>query len=149
YAGEYGGYISRYDRATRQARNVSIYPYDPSGHGSEDLRYRFQWTAPLEIAPPDPKNVYHPANGLLQSLAAGKTWTPISGDLTRNDKSKQKWSGGPITGDNTGVEVYCTIFAVAESPKQKGLIWAGSDDGLVHVSPDGGKTWTNVTSHLA
>jgi photosystem II stability/assembly factor-like uncharacterized protein len=148
YAGEYGGYISRYDHRTRQARNVSIYPYNPSGHGGEDLRYRFQWTAPIEISPHDPKSVYHAANVLFKTTDGGKTWTPISGDLTRNDKAKQKWSGGPITGDNTGVEIYCTIFALAESPKQKGLIWTGSDDGLVHVTADGGKTWTNVTANI-
>jgi photosystem II stability/assembly factor-like uncharacterized protein len=80
---------------------------------------------------------------------AGKTWKAISKDLTRNDRNKQKWSGGPITGDNTGVEVYCTIFAIAESPKKKGLLWTGSDDGLVHVSPDGGATWENVTAGLS
>ena len=145
YAGEYGGYISRYDHRTRQARNVSIYPFNPSGHGAEDLRYRFQWTAPILISPHDRKIVYHAANVLFRTTDGGKTWKPISPDLTRNDKSKQKWSGGPITGDNTGVEVYGTIFAIAESPKEKGVLWAGSDDGLVHVTRDGGKNWTNVT----
>ena len=78
----------------------------------------------------------------------GQTWNVISPDLTRNDKTKQKWSGGPITGDNTGVELYCTIFAIAESPKQKGLLWAGSDDGLVHVTKDGGENWKNVTAAM-
>jgi photosystem II stability/assembly factor-like uncharacterized protein len=145
FAGEYGGYISRFDFRTRQARNVSIYPTNPSGHGAGDLRYRFQWTAPILISPHDPKVVYHAANVLFQSTDGGMSWTPISGDLTRNDKTKQQWSGGPITGDNTTAEYYCTIFAIAESPKQKGILWAGSDDGLVHVSKDGGKSWTNVT----
>ncbi len=148
YAGEYGGYISRFDFRTRQARNVSIYPTNPSGHGAEALKYRFQWTAPIMISPHDPKVVYHAANVLFRSTDGGMSWTPISGDLTRNDKSKQQWSGGPITGDNTTAEFYCTIFAIAESPKQKGVLWAGSDDGLVHVSQDGGKTWTNVTENL-
>src|SRR5262245_52550825 len=148
YAGEYGGYISRYDHRTRQARNISIYPYDPDGHGAEDLKYRFQWTAPILVSPHDSKVVYHAANVLFQTTDGGRSWKPVSPDLTRNDKSKQKWSGGPITGDNTGVEIYDTIFAVAESPKQKGLLWAGSDDGLVHVSPDGGKNWENVTANL-
>lgn len=148
YAGEYGGYISRYDHRTRQAKPVGVYPYNPSGHGAEDLKYRFQWTAPIVISPHDPKTVYHAANVLFVTRDGGKTWTKISNDLTRDDKARQKWSGGPITGDNTGVEVYCTIFAVAESPRARGTIWAGSDDGLVHVTRDGGKTWKNVTEGL-
>lgn len=148
YAGEYGGYISRYDHRTRQARNVSIYPTNPSGHGAEDLKYRFQWTSPILISPHDPKTIYHASNVIFRTTDGGQSWTPLSSDLTRNDKSKQKWSGGPITGDNTGVEFYCTIFAIAESPKQKDLLWAGSDDGLVHVSRDGGKNWTNVTGKM-
>jgi photosystem II stability/assembly factor-like uncharacterized protein len=148
YAGEYLGYMSRYDHRTRQARNVSIYPEDASGHGAEDLRYRFQWTAPVATSPHDPKAVYHGANVLFRSEDGGQTWTAISPDLTRNDKSKQQWAGGPITGDNTGVEFYCTIFAIAESPVQKDLIWVGSDDGLVHVTRDGGKNWKNVTAAM-
>lgn len=148
YAGEYGGYISRYNHHTRQAQNISVYPFNASGHGAEDLRYRFQWTAPILISPHDPKIVYHAANVLFRTGDGGKTWTKTSDDLTRNDKTKQKWSGGPITGDNTGVEVYGTIFALAESPKQKGILWAGSDDGLVHVSRDDGKSWENVTRNI-
>jgi len=148
YAGEYLGYISRYDHRTGEARNVSIYPEDWSGHGAEDGRYRFQWTAPIHVSPHDPKVVYHGGNVLFRTADGGQTWTAISPDLTRNDKSKQKWSGGPITGDNTGVEHYCTIFAIAESPKQKGLIWVGTDDGLVQVTRDGGATWTNVTGGI-
>ena len=148
YAGEYGGYISRYDHRTRQAASVSIYPENPSGHGAEDLRYRFQWTAPIATSPHDSRVVYHAANVLFRSVDGGQSWTAISSDLTRNDKSKQKWSGGPITGDNTGVEVYDTIFAVAESPIEKGLIWAGSDDGLVHLTRDGGATWQNLTDNI-
>jgi photosystem II stability/assembly factor-like uncharacterized protein len=148
YAGEYGGIITRWDRRTRQARNVSIYPYNPSGHGAEDLRYRFQWTAPILISPHDSKVLYHAANVLFRSTDGGQHWSAISPDLTRNDRSKQKWSGGPITGDNTTAEYYCTIFAIAESPKEKGVLWAGSDDGLVHVSRDGGKKWVNVTANI-
>ena len=117
YASEYGGYISRYDHRTRQARNVSIYPTNPSGHGAGDLHYRFQWTAPIFISPHDPKTVYHAGNVVFQTGDAGKTWKAVSPDLTRNDKAKQQWSGGPISGDNTGVEYYCTIFALAESPQ--------------------------------
>ncbi len=145
FAGEYGGYISRFDQRTGQARNVSVYPENPSGHGGEDLKYRFQWTAPIATSPHDPKVVYHGGNVLFRSADGGQTWKAISGDLTRNDKTKQRWSGGPITGDNTGVETYDTVFAIAESPREKGVLWVGSDDGLVHVSKDGGATWSDVT----
>ena len=148
YAGEYLGYISRYDHRTRQARHVGAWPENPSGHGGEKLRYRFQWTAPIATSPHDPKVVYHAGNVLFRTSDGGQTWSVISPDLTTNDKSKQGWAGGPITGDNTGVETFCTIFAVAESPRQKDLIWAGSDDGLVHVTRDGGKTWKNVTKNV-
>jgi photosystem II stability/assembly factor-like uncharacterized protein len=148
YAGEYGGYISRYDHRTRQAQNISAYPYNPSGHAAEEVKYRFQWTAPILISPHDHHAVYHAANVLFRTSDAGRHWTAISPDLTRNDRSKQKWSGGPITGDNTGIEVYGTIFAIAESPRQKGLLWAGSDDGLVHVTRDGGRHWADVTAHI-
>jgi photosystem II stability/assembly factor-like uncharacterized protein len=148
YAGEYGGTLTRFDRRTRQARNVSAYPFNGSGFGAEDLKVRFQWTAPVMISPHDSKTVYHGANVLFRTQDGGKTWKAISPDLTRDDKSKQKFSGGPLTGDNTGAEVYCTIFAIAESPKQAGVLWAGSDDGLVHVSRDGGKSWDNVTKNI-
>jgi photosystem II stability/assembly factor-like uncharacterized protein len=148
YAGEYGGYLSRYDHRTRQARNISIYPTNPSGHGAEALRYRFQWTAPVLVSMHEPKTVYHAANVLFQTGDAGKTWKAISPDLTRNEKSQQQWAGGPITGDNTGVEVYGTIFAIAESPKQKGVLWAGSDDGRLHVTLDAGKNWAEVTKNI-
>ncbi len=148
YAGEYLGYISRYDHRTRQARNVSAYPENPSGHGGADFKYRFQWTAPIATSPHDAKVVYHGGNVLFKTADGGRSWTTIGPDLTRDDKSKEQWAGGPITGDNTGVETYCTIFAVAESPKQKDLIWAGSDDGLVHVTRDGGRTWKNVTAAM-
>ena len=148
FAGEYSGYISHYDLRTRQPRNVSAYPENGSGHGGEDLQFRFQWTAPIATSPNDSTVVYHGANVLFKSTDAGQTWTAISPDLTRNDKNKQHWSGGPITGDNTGVEIYGTIFAVAESPKEAGLIWTGSDDGLVQVTRDAGKSWTNVTKNV-
>ena len=148
YAGDYGGFISRFDHRTRQARNLSIYPFNNSGHGAEDLQYRFQWTAPILVSPHDPHILFHAANVLFRSSDSGKTWQPTSKDLTRNDKTKQKWSGGPITGDNTGVEVYGTVFAIEESPRRKGILWAGSDDGLVHVSDNDGQSWTNVTSHI-
>lgn len=148
YAGEYLGIFTRYDRRTRQARNVSAWPDNPSGHGASFPRYRFQWTAPIAISPHDAKTVYHGGNVLFRTQDGGQSWTPVSGDLTRDDETKQRWSGGPITGDNTGAEYYGTIFAVAESSLEKGLVWAGTDDGLVHVTRDGGKTWTNVTASV-
>src|SRR5262249_27666800 len=130
YAGEYGGYVTRYDHRTRQAKSMSAFPYNPSGHAAAQLKYPFQWTAPLLLSPHDRKVLYHGANVLFRTSDGGQSWKAISKDLTRNDKTKQKWSGGPITGDNTGVEIYGTIFALAESPVQKGLLWTGSDDGL-------------------
>ena len=138
WAGEYGGYISRWNARTRTAANVSVLPDDSSGHPAADLKYRFQWTAPIVVSPHDPKVIYHAANVLFRSRDSGQHWAAISPDLTRNDPEKQAWSGGPITGDNTGVETYDTIFAVAESPVEAGVIWAGSDDGLVHLTRDAG-----------
>jgi len=148
YAGEYLGYISRFDARTMQARHVGVYPENASGWAAADQKYRFQWTAPIATSPNTPGVVYHGAQVLFKTTDGGQTWAAISPDLTTNDKSKQQWAGGPITGDNTGVETYCTIFAVAESPRQKDLIWVGSDDGLVHVTRDGGKNWTNVTKNV-
>jgi photosystem II stability/assembly factor-like uncharacterized protein len=148
YAGEYLGIITRYDYRTKESRNVSAWPENPSGKGGEEMKYRFQWTAPITGSPFDPKVVYHGAQVIFRTRDGGQKWDVISPDLTRNDKSKQKWTGGPITGDGTGVETYGTVFAIAESPKQKGLIWAGSDDGLVHVTIDDGKNWTNVTAGM-
>ena len=148
YAGEYLGIITRYDHRTRESRNVSAWPENPSGHGGEDMKYRFQWTAPIAGSPHDPHAIYHGAQVIFKTADGGQHWDVISPDLTRQDKSKQKWTGGPITGDNTGVETYETVFAIAESPKQKDLIWAGTDDGLVHVTTDGGKKWTNVTKAM-
>jgi photosystem II stability/assembly factor-like uncharacterized protein len=145
YAGEYGGVITRFDFRTQQSQNVGIYPFNPSGHDPKNLKFRFQWTAPIMISPHDPRQVYHAANVLFTSNDEGRTWRQISADLTRNDRSKQNWSGGPITGDNTGVEIYCTIFAIAESPLKKGLLWVGTDDGQVWVSLDAGKQWELVT----
>ena len=148
YAGEYLGIITRHDRRTGESRNVSAYPENPSGKGGEDMKYRFQWTAPIHVSPHDSNTVYHGAQVIFRTTNGGQNWDVISGDLTRNDKSRQKWSGGPITGDNTGVETWSTVFAIAESSKQKGVVWAGSDDGLVHVTRDGGKSWKNVTDAL-
>jgi len=145
YAGSYGGYLTRYDHSTGEERNIMPWPENPMGAGAADLTYRFQWTFPIVISPHDPNTIYAAGNVLFKSTNEGQTWEPISPDLTRNDKSKQASSGGDITKDNTSVEYYCTIFAFMESPLQKGVMWAGSDDGLVHVTTDGGKNWQNVT----
>jgi len=145
WAGEYQAFISRWNGRTGQAPHVGIYPEDGDGHGAGDLRHRFQWTAPILISPHDPKVVYHAAERLFRTEDGGQSWSAISPDLTRDDAAKQAWSGGPITGDNTGAEYYDTVFAVAESSLEAGLIWAGSDDGLVHVTRDGGASWSNVT----
>ena len=149
YAGEYLGYLSRFDERTGQRAHVGIYPDNASGHGAQDLRHRFQWTAPIVISPHDSKQVYHASNYLQRTRDGGQSWEIISPDLTRDDKSKQKWAGGPITGDNTGVEFYGTIFSVAESPIEKGVIWTGSDDGLVHITRDDGENWKDVTPFFA
>jgi photosystem II stability/assembly factor-like uncharacterized protein len=145
YAGSYGGEITRYDHRTGQEKNITPWPINPIGAAAIDQKYRFQWTEPIAFSPHDPKTLYFAAQVLFKSSDEGMSWQIISPDLTRNDKSKQVSAGGPITKDNTGVEVYDTIFSVVESPLQKDLIWAGSDDGLVHVTTDGGKNWSNVT----
>ncbi len=145
YAGSYGGLLTRYDHRTGQQRNISPYPNNPMGAGAEASKYRFQWNFPIAFSPHDANTLYAAANVLFRSRNEGQSWEAISGDLTRNDKTKQGASGGPITKDNTSVEYYDTIFALMESPVQKGTIWVGSDDGLVHVTRDGGQSWDNVT----
>jgi len=137
--------ITRYDHHTGQLRDVSPYPNNPMGAGADVLKYRFQWNFPILFSPHDPNTLYAAGNVLFRSLNEGQSWEIISPDLTRNDKSKQASSGGPITKDNTSIEYYDTIFTVMESPVQQGVIWTGSDDGLVQLTRDGGKTWQNVT----
>jgi photosystem II stability/assembly factor-like uncharacterized protein len=145
YAGNYSGLLTRYDHRTGQSRNVTVYPDNPMGYGAEGMKYRFQWNFPILFSPHDPSVLYAAGNVLFKSTNEGQSWQAISPDLTRNDRTRQGPSGGPITKDNSGVEYYDTIFTVAESPKQKGVIWAGTDDGLVHLTRDGGNTWQNVT----
>ncbi|HZX09788.1 MAG TPA: glycosyl hydrolase [Acidobacteriota bacterium] len=145
YAGSYGGLITRWDYETRERRAINPWPENPMGWGAKDLKYRFQWTAPILVSRFDSNVLYHAAQVLFKSTDEGHSWEVISPDLTRNDKSKQKQSGGPITKDDTSVEYYCTIFAVAESVYDPNILWVGSDDGLVHITRNGGKTWTNIT----
>ena len=145
YGGSYGGFLVRIDHATGELRAVNVWPDDPMGAGAGEQKYRFQWNYPVFFSPHDPDRLYAAANVLFRSDDAGQSWTKISPDLTVADPDKLGSSGGPITQDNTSVEYYATIFAAAESPVQAGVLWAGSDDGLVHVSRDGGETWTDVT----
>lgn len=145
YGGSYGGYLTRENHRTKTSRTVNVYPNNPMGHGAEDMKYRFQWNFPIFFSIHDPKVLYTTSNQFHRSTDSGQSWETFSPDLTRNAKDKLGSSGGPITKDNTSVEYYSTIFTASESPLKKGVIWAGSDDGLVHVSKDNGKTWENVT----
>jgi len=145
YGGSYGNYLIRVNHRTAEVRDVNVWPDNPIGAGADVQKYRFQWNFPLFFSPHDPNCLYAAGNVLFKTTNEGQSWTPISPDLTRNDKTKQGPSGGPITKDNTSVEYYCTIFAALESPHEPGVLWCGSDDGLLHLSRDGGKTWTKVT----
>ena len=149
YGGNYSGYLSRLDHKTGENRAVSVWPDDPLGGGADVSKYRFQWNFPIFFSPHNPKKLYAGGNLLFATENEGASWTALSGDLTTNDKIRQRSSGGPITKDNTGVEVYCTIFTATESALEKDLLWTGSDDGLIHVSKDGGKNWDNVTPPAA
>ncbi|HLZ68904.1 MAG TPA: glycosyl hydrolase [Dehalococcoidia bacterium] len=139
-----GGSLLRYDHGTAQTRIITVWPEVYSGYGAKDLKHRFQWTFPILISPHDPNTLYATGERVFQSFDEGSSWEPISPDLTRNDASKLGPSGGPITKDTTGAEHYCTVFALAESPLERRLLWAGSDDGLIHLSRDG-SSWQNLT----
>ncbi|MGP8033609.1 MAG: WD40/YVTN/BNR-like repeat-containing protein [Steroidobacteraceae bacterium] len=137
--------IGRFDKHNMQLRVISVWPIDASGHAARDLEHRFNWTSPLIMSPFDPNTLYYGMERLYKTSDRGGSWQAVSPDLTRNDKSKQQASGGPITKDITSVEYYDTIFAIAESPRRKGMIWVGTDDGLVRLTQDDGAHWTNVT----
>ena len=145
YAGSYGGLLTRYDRSTGQMRQINVWPENPMGHSSSDIRERFQWTFPIVFSPLDPRALYVGSQHLWRTTDEGQSWERISEDLTRNDPKTTGPSGGPITLDQTGVETYATIFTIAPSPKEAGTIWTGSDDGIVSVTRDGGKSWRRVT----
>ena len=145
YGGNYMGMLQRLDHITGESRMINVWPVDNMGAGAEAAKYRFQWNYPIFFSPNNPKKLYAAGNHLFATEDEGKTWQMISPDLTTNDKKKQASSGGPITQDNTSVEYYCTIFTATESWLEKDLLWSGSDDGLIHVSKDGGKNWENVT----
>ncbi len=145
YAGSYGGYLTRYDRKTGEQRMINVWPENTLGSAASEARYRFQWTYPILISPHNPDVMYVTSQHVHRTTDSGSHWEVISPDLTRADPKTLGPSGGPITKDNTGAEYYADIFAFAESKLQEGLFWAGSDDGLIHVSRDGGKNWENVT----
>ena len=145
YATGYMGEITRFDHRTGQVQELGEIADVTDGEGAANLKHRYQWTSPVVLSPQDPNVIYHGAEVLLKSADQGKTWTAISPDLTRNDKSKQVLAGGPITFEDTGAEIYDTIFSIAPSKLEKGLIWVGSDDGLIHVTRDEGKNWSDVT----
>lgn len=145
YGGSYDGFLTRVNHATNEVRAINVWPDNPMGHGAEGFKYRFQWNFPIVFSPHDSKRLYATSNQVHLTVNEGQSWEIISPDLTRNDKSKLGSSGGPITQDNTSVEYYSTIFALTESPHEEGVIWTGSDDGLIHVTKDGGKQWNNVT----
>jgi hypothetical protein len=140
-----GSYLDKFNRRLGTSREVNPYPWFYSGEPSSEIRERWQWTYPILFSPVDPKTLYVSSQRLWKTTDGGQTWTALSGDLTRHDPKTQGKSGGPITGDMNGPEVYATIFSVGPSKRDVNVIWTGSDDGLVHVTRDGGKTWTNVT----
>src|SRR5207249_37358 len=145
YGGDNSGFLGRVDHKTGFFRLINPWPDSPDGHAAAEGRYRFQWTAPLLISPHDPNTLYIGANVLFKSNDEGQSWTAISPDLSRHDPKTLGPSGGPITLDQTTAEYYATIFAIAESPLRRGQLWVGSDDGLIHLTRDGGLTWTDVT----
>ncbi|MFL5580505.1 MAG: WD40/YVTN/BNR-like repeat-containing protein, partial [Gemmatimonadaceae bacterium] len=145
FAGSYGGLLTRKDMRTGLERNVNPWPDNPMGHSAGDIKERFQWTFPIVTSPHDPNVLYAASQRLWRTTNEGESWTAISGDLTRADPRTLGPSGGPITRDQTSVEYYGTIFTVAESPVRRGVIWTGSDDGRVHLTQNGGTTWTDVT----
>ena len=140
-----GGALQRYDHRTGQIRLVNVWPEHHGGIGPGELRYRFGWTFPIRFSPHDPKVLYTGGNRVFRSTDEGQGWEPISPDLTRAAADKLGPSGGPITLDTSGAEHYCTLYTLAESPHEPGVLWAGSDDGLVHLSRDGGRSWRDVT----
>jgi photosystem II stability/assembly factor-like uncharacterized protein len=140
-----GGYIDKFNRRNGTSREVNPYPWFYSGEPAIDIRERWQWTFPIIFSPVDPRTLYTSSQRLWRSTDGGSNWTALSGDLTRADPATLQRTGGPITGDMNGPEVYATIFAVAPGRTDVNIIWTGSDDGLVHVTRDGGANWTNVT----
>lgn len=149
FGGTFKGYMMRYDHSTGQLRSTNVWPDNPAGSGAEVMKYRFNWNFPVFFSPHNSDKLYAASNHLHVTTNEGQSWEVISPDLTRNEPKTILSSGGPITQDNTGVEYYATVFAATESPLEEGVIWAGSDDGLIHVTRDGGENWENVTPPMA
>ena len=149
YGGTYKGYMNRKDHITGQSRSTNVWPYNPAGSGVEVMKYRFNWNYPVMFSPNDPNKLYAGSNYLHESVNEGQSWRVISPDLTRNEPHTLKSSGGPITQDNTGVEFYGNLFAITESKQEVGVIYTGSDDGLVHITRDGGRKWTDITPPMS
>ena len=149
YGGSYGGYLTRLDHSSGETRSINVWPNNPMGHGAEDMKYRFQWNFPIFFSPHDANKLYTTSNHFHLTKNEGQTWEVISPDLTRNEAEKLGPSGGPITKDNTAVEYYATIFAACESPYEEGLLWAASDDGMIHISKDSGENWNDVSPQNA
>ena len=145
YAGCYGGVIDRFDRDDDQIRNVVVYPQMQLGEAGKNLRYRFQWVAPMAVSPHNPDVVYHGSQHIHRSTDRGVSWETISPDLTTDTPEHQEYSGGPINHDITGVEIYNTVFSITVSPHTPEVVWAGTDDGRLHVTRDNGNTWQDVT----
>jgi photosystem II stability/assembly factor-like uncharacterized protein len=145
YSGSYGGTLDRFDYATGQERRINVLPDNPMGYSAGDIAERFQWTFPIVFDPHEPGTLYVTSQHVWRTRNEGQSWEKISPDLTRHDPATLGPSGGPITRDQTGVETYATIFALAPSRLEKGVIWAGSDDGMVHVTRDGGGSWKDIT----
>jgi photosystem II stability/assembly factor-like uncharacterized protein len=143
--GSYGGFMRLIDHRTGARRSIDVWPDNPMGWGAAELKYRFQWNYPITFSQHDPDVLLVAANAVFRSDDLGNSWTQISPDLTRNDKTRMGKSGGPITKDDTSVEYYGTVFALSESPAEAGVLWAGSDDGLIHLTRDGGQSWADVT----
>lgn len=145
FGGNYGGDLSMIDHRTGESRSVDPWPDNPMGHPAIDLKHRFQWTFPIVFSPNDPNVLYTGSQYVLKTTDGGQSWRRISPDLSRNDPKTLGSSGGPITKDNSSIEYYGTVFTIAESPHHSNVIWAGSDDGLIHVTRNGGQTWDDVT----
>lgn len=145
YGGCYQGIIDVLDIKTNETKDLQEYPATNLAYAPKKMKYRFNWNAPLINSPHDAKTLYHAANVLFRSTNGGINWQVISPDLTRNDTTKQDVSGGPLTNEGAGGENYNTIYYVAESSQEAGVIYTGSDCGLVHITKDGGKNWTNIT----
>ncbi len=145
YGGSYDGFLTRVNHKTGTVRAINVWPDNPMGHGAEGMKYRFQWNFPIIFSKHNPNKLYTFSQHVHVTENEGQSWKIISPDLTRNAPEKLKSSGGPITQDNTSVEYYCTIFTAQESPLKEGLLWVGSDDGLIHVTQNGGQSWQNVT----